>query len=69
MTNRMTGARPSHGTSLDDVIDLYKRDLDVGLLEANVRLTVDERIRELQRLLEFAETLRRVPRAMPGRSS
>jgi hypothetical protein len=48
--------------SLDAVIELYKQDIDVTLIEANLRLTIDERIAELQRLLEFAEELRRAGR-------
>jgi hypothetical protein len=50
-------------SSIDDILDVYKRDIDVTLIEGNLRLTVDERMRELQRLLEFAEALTRAPRA------
>lgn len=46
-------------TSLDAIIERYKRDIDVTLVDRNLRLTVDERIAQLQRLLEFAEALRR----------
>jgi len=45
--------------SLDAVIDRYKDAIDTTLIDANLRLTVDERIAELQRLFEFAEELRR----------
>ena len=48
--------------SLDDVIDAYKRGIDVTLIDANLRRSVDDRLRELQRLLEFAEELQRVGR-------
>jgi hypothetical protein len=48
--------------SVDALIELYKQDIDVSLIEANLRLTIDERIAELQRLLEFAQELRRAGR-------
>lgn len=47
--------------SIDDVIALYRRDLDVGLIEANLRLTAERRIVQLQQLLQFADELRRAP--------
>jgi hypothetical protein len=49
-------------SSLDDVIDAYKRGIDVTLIDANLRRSVDDRLRELQRLLEFAEELQRAGR-------
>src|SRR4051812_21594701 len=45
--------------SMDDVIAQYKRDIDVTLLDGNLRLTIDERLVALQRMLQFAEELRR----------
>ncbi len=56
------GENTTTRTSLDDVIDVYKRDIDVTLIEGNLRLTVEQRIAQLQRLLEFAEELRRARR-------
>jgi hypothetical protein len=54
-------------SSFDVIIDRYKRDIDMTLVEANLRRTVEDRIRELQRLLAFAETLRRAsPPAPPS---
>jgi hypothetical protein len=47
--------------SVDAIVDLYKRDLDASLIEANLRLTLDERFAYLQALLEFADQLRRAP--------
>ena len=49
-------------TSFDEIVALYKRDLDVTLIEANLRLTVGERIARLQQLLQFADELRHAPR-------
>jgi hypothetical protein len=44
---------------MDDVIERYKRDIDVTLIDGNLRLTIDERLAALQRMLEFAEELHR----------
>lgn len=52
--------------SLDDVIDAYKRGIDVTLIDANLRRSVDDRLRELQRLLEFADELQRAGRSRPA---
>ncbi len=51
-----------HVNSMDAVIDEYKRHIDATLLDANLRMTIDDRLNQLQRLLEFAEELRRAPR-------
>jgi hypothetical protein len=66
----MLGARtlamaPSGRSSLDDVIDAYKEGIDVTLIDANLRRSVDERLRELQRLLEFSDELQRAGRTRP----
>ena len=49
-------------SSLDDVIDAYKAGIDVTLIDENLKRSVDERLRNLQQLLEFAEELRRAGR-------
>ena len=54
----------SSRSSLDDVIDAYKSGIDVTLIDENLRRSVDERLRYLQRLLEFAEELRRAGREL-----
>jgi hypothetical protein len=51
-------------SSLDDVIDVYKRGIDVTLIDENLKRSVDERMRNLQKLLEFAEELRRAGREL-----
>lgn len=55
---------PSNRSSLDDVIDAYKPGVDVTLIDANLARSIDERLRGLQRLLEFAEELRRAGREL-----
>ena len=44
--------------SVDEIIELYKRDVDRTLLEESLRRTVEERIRALQDFNAFLETLR-----------
>jgi hypothetical protein len=42
----------------DPVIEAYKKDIDRTLLRENLKLTVEERFRQLQQLADFAEALR-----------
>lgn len=50
----------------DPVIERYKRDVDRTLLRENLRLSEDERIRELVALLRFAEELWRAGARLPS---
>jgi len=43
----------------DAVVEAYKRDLDRTLLRENLKLTVDERFRQLAKLQKFADQLRK----------
>jgi hypothetical protein len=43
----------------DPVVAAYKRDVDRTLLRENLKLTPAERLVALQRLVEFADELRR----------
>jgi hypothetical protein len=54
---RMTGR-----SSLDDVIEVYKRDVDRTLLRENLKLSPDQRVRKMIAALEFVEELRRAPK-------
>ena len=45
-------------SSLDDVIDFYKRGVDVTLLDAALARTVEERILALEQFERFREELR-----------
>ncbi|MGA2032286.1 MAG: hypothetical protein ABSG68_08535 [Thermoguttaceae bacterium] len=51
----------------DPVIEAYKRDVDRTLLRQALTLTPEERLVELQRLVEFAEELRRAGKEAKGR--
>ena len=53
----------------DQVIEAYKKDIDRTLLRENLKLTVEERLRNLMRLQRFAEEMRKAGRrAFHGRS-
>ena len=43
--------------SIDDVIAVYKRDVDVTLLEASLQLTVEERLLRLEEFERFREEM------------
>lgn len=45
-------------SSLDEIIDLYKRDVDVTLIDESLRRTVEERIRALEEFERFREEFR-----------
>jgi hypothetical protein len=44
-------------SSLDDIINVYKRDLDMTLLDASLQRTVEERLRALEEFERFREEL------------
>jgi hypothetical protein len=50
----------------DPVIEAYKKDVDRSLIVENLRLTVDERLRQLVAMQRFAEEVRRAGRAAFG---
>lgn len=43
---------------VDPVIEAYKKDVDRTLLRENLKLTVEERIKKHQTMLEFVTKLR-----------
>lgn len=47
----------------DPVVEAYKRGVDRSLIRENLRLTPDERVRNLVRLQRAAEELRKAGRA------
>jgi len=50
-------------SSIDDIIDVYKRDVDVSLIVENLKRSIDERLEALMNLQAFVEELRRARRA------
>ena len=55
-------AAPERGSSIDDVIDLYKKDVDRGLLREALKLTPAQRLVRLQSMIRFVGELRRAGR-------
>ena len=49
-------------SSIDDIIELYKRDVDRTLLRENLKLTPTERLEKLRGMQRFAAELRRARR-------
>jgi hypothetical protein len=47
----------------DPVIDAYKKDVDRTLLRANLKLTVDERVKKMMGALRLVEEIQRSRRA------
>ncbi len=44
---------PDGRSSIDDIIQIYKLDVDVSLLRENLKLTPDERLRNTARYANF----------------
>ena len=58
----MAHDREAARSSMDDVIDVYKRDVDRTLLREALALSPGERVRKLVDLLRAAEALREAGR-------
>jgi hypothetical protein len=52
-------------SSIDDIIDVYKKDVDRGLLREALKLTPDQRVRRLVELTRFAERVRTAAKKAP----
>ena len=48
----------------DPVIEVYKKDIDVTLIRENLRLTVEQRLRNMAAFQRAMEELRRAGKAM-----
>lgn len=51
---------------MDEVIELYLQDVDLGLLQEQLKLTPEERLRNLMELQRFAAELRRAGQTPPA---
>lgn len=49
-------------SSIDDIIDVYKRDVDRTLIRERLKRSVEERLEDLMEFQRFAEELRRAGR-------
>ena len=67
-TSRPSIAKSEHPetSSIDRIIEIYKRDVDRTLLREQLRKTPDERVRELVKLEDFAAKLRTAGRKAFG---
>lgn len=54
-------------SSIDDIIDLYKKDVDRTLIRENLKKTPEERLRTLEEFQRFLQEVRRSGEA--GRAS
>jgi len=54
--------QPKSTTDKDPVIEAYKKHIDRTLIRENLRLTVDQRFRQLMELQRFAEELQNAGR-------
>ena len=61
----MAGDR--YHTDPDPVIQAFKKDIDRTLLRENLKLSVEERLRQLMQLQKFAEELQKSGRALRGK--
>ncbi len=66
-SNSVTASEGSEALEPDPVIEAFRRDVDVTLLERNLRLTVEERFRQLMELQRFAAELRTAGRKARSR--
>jgi hypothetical protein len=53
-------------SSIDDIIDVYKRDVDVSLIVENLKRSVDERLEALIQMQAFVEEMRKARRVAGG---
>jgi hypothetical protein len=56
-------------SSIDDIIDLYKQDVDRTLVRRNLALTVEQRFEQMMELQRFAEELRNAGRRARHKAS
>jgi hypothetical protein len=63
--SELTGELPP-ADLYDPVIEAYKKDVDRTLLRENLKLTVEERLRKLASLWEYAQELRAAGRGSHG---
>ena len=65
MSETRRPSREEGESSIDRIIELYKRDVDRTLLREQLKKTPDERVRELVEIERFAEELQRAAGTKP----
>ena len=53
---------PDERSSIDDIIEIYKRDVDRTLIRERFTRSIEKRLEDLMELQRFAEELRRAGR-------
>ena len=51
-------------SSIDDIIDFYKKDVDRTLIRENLKKTPEERLRKAQQMARMSEELREAGRSI-----
>ena len=47
------------GSSIDRIIDIYKKDVDMTLIEENLKLTYQQRLDKLMQVVRFLEEVKK----------
>ena len=45
--------------SIDEIIEIYKRDVDITMIDESLKRTVEERMQALEAMADFAEECRK----------
>jgi hypothetical protein len=49
--------------SIDEIIEIYKRDVDLTMIDASLKRTVEERMRALEEMATFVDEVEKRRRA------
>lgn len=49
-------------SSIDDIIEVYKRDVDVSLIVESLKRSIDERLEALMQMQAFVDEMRKARR-------
>lgn len=64
MTDQATASGPT--SSIDEIIELYKQDLDLTLIDENLKLTPEQRFLKFINFMHFVEGVREAGRRHRG---
>ena len=62
----MAEGKPGRSEVVRDPVDAYRADVDHGLIEKNLKLSVEERFLQLMELQRFAAELRKAGERAPA---
>lgn len=52
-------SKTNEKSSIDNIIDLYKKDVDMSLIEENLKLTHQQRLDKLIQVVRFLEEVKK----------